>query len=202
MRRVLLLVLLAVVVWLAGFLNYIHKMPDAPPTNLRETDGIVVLTGASGRLGEAVALLAAGHSSRLLISGVNARTDDPALMESLGLNRKTDAELFACCVDTERQATDTVGNAQEVAAWAHRHGYHSLRVVTSDFHMARSLLEIRRYAPDLVLVPHPVFSDTVRPSEWWRSRSAARLLSAEYNKFLVVWLKANVYDRIAGPPVA
>ena len=202
MRKLLVFLLLAAAIWLGGFINYIHKVPDIVPTNLRGTDGIVVLTGGSGRLNEAVALLAAGHSGRLLISGVNAQTNDPELMESLGLNRRTDAELFDCCIDIGRQARDTVGNAQEVASWARLHGYRSLRVVTADFHMPRSLLEIRRYAPELVLVPHPVFSDNVRPGAWWRSMPSARILSAEYNKLLVVWFKANIYDRVAGAPVA
>lgn len=202
MRKLLLLVLLAAAGWLAGFLNYIHELPDVPPTKLRHTDAIVVLTGGPSRLSEAVALLAGGHGERLLISGVNARTNDPELIRSLGLNRRRDVDLFACCIDIGRQALDTVGNAQEIAEWAARHEYRSLRVVTADFHMKRSLLEIRRYTRDLVLVPHPVFSDYVRPATWWRHAPSARILFAEYNKLLVVWAKANLYDRIAGAPTA
>jgi uncharacterized SAM-binding protein YcdF (DUF218 family) len=73
-------------------------------------------------------------------------------------------------------------------------------VVTSDFHIRRSLLEIRRVAPDLVLVPHPVFSERVRPELWWRDLASARILSKEFNKLIVVWSKVNAYDRIAGAP--
>ena len=200
MRKVLALLLLVAAGWLAGFFVYIGKIPDRMPVDLQRTDGIVVLTGGPSRLNEAVALLAAGHSERLLISGVNARTNDPELMESLGLKAKAEAELFNCCIDTGREARDTVGNAQEVASWAQRHRYRSLRVVTADYHMPRSLLEIRRYAPELVLVPHPVFAENIRPGLWWRSAASARALSTEYNKLLVVWMKANLYDRVAGAP--
>jgi uncharacterized SAM-binding protein YcdF (DUF218 family) len=200
MRRFVVFVLIVAVVWLAGFVRFIVGIPDSPPVNLRETDGIVVLTGGPSRLAEAIALLAAGHSQRLLISGVNERTNDPDLKQSLDINSQTDNELFDCCIDVGRQARDTVGNAQEIAAWARRHNYRSLRVVTADFHIRRSLLEIRRYAPDLVLVPHPVFTENVRPGSWWRNKYAARMLSYEYNKLLAVWFKANIYDRIAGPP--
>ncbi|MBI1179553.1 MAG: YdcF family protein [Alphaproteobacteria bacterium] len=200
MRNALLALLVLAALWFAGFLKYVHSIPDEEPVDLRTTDGIVVLTGGPSRLNQAVALLAAGHSGRLLISGVDARTNDPALMHTLGLDRDTDAELFACCIDVGREAQDTVGNAREIAAWANGHGFRSLRVVTADFHLPRSLLEIRRYAPDLVLVPHPVFSDTVRPARWWRSFATARLLVSEYSKLIVVWLKANVLDRIIGAP--
>lgn len=200
MRRFAALLVFAAVAWLMGFIAFVSSIPDKPPVNLRATDGIVVLTGGRSRLDEAFALLAAGHSGRLLISGVNARTNDPDLKEALDLRGQTDAELFDCCIDVGREAQDTVGNAQEIAAWARRYGYHSLRVVTSDFHIRRSLLEIRRVAPDLVLVPHPVFSERVRPELWWRDLASARILSKEFNKLLVVWFKVNAYDRIAGVP--
>jgi len=200
MRRFAVLLVFAAAAWLMGFVAFVSSIPDKPPVNLRATDGIVVLTGGRSRLDEAFALLAAGHSGRLLISGVNARTNDPDLKEALDLRGQTDAELFDCCIDVGREAQDTVGNAQEIAAWARRYGYHSLRVVTSDFHIRRSLLEIRRVAPDLVLVPHPVFSERVRPELWWRDLASARILSKEFNKLLVVWFKVNAYDRIAGVP--
>ncbi|MEN3975625.1 YdcF family protein [Emcibacter sp. SYSU 3D8] len=202
MRRFVVFVLLAAAGWLIGFAAFVSSIPDKPPVNLRETDGIVVLTGAGSRLNQAIALLAAGHSGRLLISGVDARTNDPDLKKSLDLKSQTDSELFDCCIDVGREALDTVGNAQEIAAWAGKHGYRSLRVVTSDFHIRRSLLEIRRVAPDLVLVPHPVFSERIRPGLWWRDLASARILSREFNKLLVVWFKVNVYDRIAGAPAA
>ena len=200
MRRFAVLLVFAAAAWLMSFIAFVSSIPDKSPVNLRATDGIVVLTGGRSRLDEAFALLAAGHSGRLLISGVNARTNDPDLKEALDLRGQTDAELFDCCIDVGREAQDTVGNAQEIAAWARRYGYHSLRVVTSDFHIRRSLLEIRRVAPDLVLVPHPVFSERVRPELWWRDLASARILSKEFNKLLVVWFKVNAYDRIAGVP--
>ncbi|MGE0666016.1 MAG: YdcF family protein [Sphingomonadales bacterium] len=202
MRKIVVLLIVVAAAWLIGFVKFIGDIPDRPPENLRETDGIVVLTGGRSRLNEAIALLAAGHGGRLLISGVDARTNDPDLKQSLDLSGRTDTELFDCCIDVGREALDTVGNAHEVAEWARQHDYRSLRVVTSAYHIPRSLLEIRRVAPDLVLVPHPVFSGMVRPEAWWRDPYSARILSNEYNKLLVVWMKANVYDRVAGTPSA
>ncbi len=202
MRRFLVFVLLVAAVWLGGFVKYVASIPDRPPVNLRETDGLVVLTGGRSRLNEAVALLAAGHSSRLLISGVDARTKDSDLKQSLALTNRADAEMFDCCVDLGREALDAAGNAHEIAGWARRNGYRSLRVVTSAYHIPRSLLEIRRVAPELILVPHPVFSELVRADAWWRDPYSARILSNEYNKLVVVWMKVNVYDRVAGTPRA
>jgi hypothetical protein len=71
-----------------------------------------VLTGGSARVETGVELLMAGKGRRLLISGVNpmARVED--------LRRATggDRDLFACCVDIDHAALDTIGNAEESAS--------------------------------------------------------------------------------------
>ena len=88
----------------------------------------------------------------MLISGVNREVRRQELRElTPGSNR-----LFNCCVDLGFEAEDTNGNAQEIAAWARAKGYDSLIVVTSDYHMPRSLLEIRSAAPELELTPYAV----------------------------------------------
>ena len=69
--------------------------------------------------------------------------------------------LFNCCVDLGFEAEDTVGNAQEIAAWADAKGYDSLIVVTSDYHMPRALTEIRAAAPGVELTAYAV--ETLTP---------------------------------------
>ena len=73
-----------------------------------------------------------------------------------------------------RFATSTRGNGMEIADWAREHGIHSLRVVTAGYHMPRSLLELRRNLPDVLLVPHPVQAQGPRPG----------LLAREYAKLI------------------
>ena len=69
---------------------------------------------------------------------------------------------FACCVDLDRVALNTIGNAIETKRWAREQGSKSLIVVTSDFHMPRALAEIAHQLPDVALVPFPVISERVR----------------------------------------
>jgi uncharacterized SAM-binding protein YcdF (DUF218 family) len=68
-------------------------------------------------------------------------------------------------------------------------GYRSLRLVTSWYHMHRSLLEFSRAMPKVRVVAHPVFARD-NDSDGWRGWLASgQRVFAEYNKFLVAWLR-------------
>ena len=80
----------------------------------RNADGIVVLTGGSSRVTDAMELLAAGYGKRLLISGVHPTNDVHDLARTLPDNHK----LLSCCVDLDRSAVNTRSNAAETRRWA------------------------------------------------------------------------------------
>ena len=95
-------------------------------------------------------------------------------------------KLFNCCVDLGFEAENTVGNAQEIAAWARAKGYDDLIVVTSDYHMPRSLLEIRGAAPGVRLTPYAISTPSLDTPSWWRATETARRMTLEYMKYLAV----------------
>mgnify|MGYP006405966539 FL=1 len=84
-------------------------------------------------------------------------------------------DVMECCVTLGFAATDTRGNAQETKEWAQQNDIRSLRLVTSDWHMRRAAIELKRELPDHV----KVVEDAVRsePSLW--------MLFVEYHKWLV-----------------
>jgi uncharacterized SAM-binding protein YcdF (DUF218 family) len=138
------------------------------------------LTGGPFRLSAAARLLAAGLGSRLLISGVNHMTTREDLFRSSGLTHV----LFDCCVDIGYSAHDTSGNADEAKEWVDHHRFARLIVVTSSYHMPRSLTELGRALPQVALIPYPVVPRTFRAERWWMHASSIRLLFTEYLKFL------------------
>ena len=71
-----------------------------------------------------------------------------------------------------------------------------MRLVTSAYHMPRSLLEFRRIMPEMIIVPHPVFPEDYNPRHWWRWPGSPGLVISEYSKYLV----AVVWDSISGAP--
>jgi uncharacterized SAM-binding protein YcdF (DUF218 family) len=164
----------------AGFYVFVKELPVSEIRTARSADGIVVLTGGALRIIDAVELLAEKRGKRLLISGVNPATKSDELKKQI----PDFARLSECCIDLGRDALNTTGNAIETAAWARKHGFRSLLVVTSAWHMPRALLELEREMPDIALLPHPVVTDRMRDQSWWSDPQTVRLLVFEYLKYL------------------
>jgi uncharacterized SAM-binding protein YcdF (DUF218 family) len=175
--------------WIWGLILFVDRIPDTVDDEERHTDAIIVLTGGTLRLEKAFELLAAKMADKLLVSGVDKGVQMDEVLAAAGL---TSAELN-CCVTLGYMAEDTGSNAIESAVWIRTNKLSSIRLVTSSYHMPRSLLEFRATVPGVEIVPHPVFPEHVKVSEWWARPGTARLVIAEYNKYLLAatrhWLR-------------
>lgn len=167
--------------WLAGLIWFAAGIPRAPAEPTTATDAIVVLTGGAGRLGVGFELLREGRAKKLFISGVYRGVD---VAEILRVSQQ-EPEALACCIAIGHNAVDTIGNARETARWMADEGFASLRLVTADYHMPRSLAEFRRAMPGVTLIAHPVSSENVHVDAWWRWPGTASLIASEYTKHLV-----------------
>ena len=172
----------------AGFFRYVSLVPMNEIPLDRKADGIVALTGGPDRISDAVELLAAGRGKRLLITGVNPTTKMEELIHLLPRHE----QMFNCCVDLDRSALNTIGNAIATRGWARERGFTSLVVVTSRFHMPRALAELEHQLPDVVLIPYPVVPERQRADPWWTNFSAARALAYEYLKYVAALLRMKV----------
>jgi len=195
--------LILVMIWFVGLLAFTSRVDQSTPAQEPPvSDGVVVLTGASNvRLEQATKLLEAGKGKRLLISGVNreASRDDV-----LGVTKAV-RPIYDCCVDLGYAAADTVGNASESAEWAKAKDYHSLIVVTADYHMPRSMLELHAAMPDVALHPYPVVTESLNAHRWWKGGTSARRMIVEYCKYLAIlgreaFLKLGPQDKADPKP--
>ena len=161
------------------FANHVAGLstPKTPPA----ADAIVVLTGGQSRLDAAIDLLKSGKGKRLLISGVHPSAGKDQLRKAVGGDRR----LFNCCIDIDRAALDTIGNAEESAKWVRNHGYRRVLVVTNNYHMPRSLLEMNRLIGGAELVPYPVVNTNLTSGRWMVEPAALRVLVTEYAKYLL-----------------
>lgn len=182
LRLASLLVFLSLSLFLGGFVVFAEHVRRATPTLERPVDGIVALTGGAQRIDEALALLERGAGRRLLVSGVNRATTLAAFASANAVS----GESLACCIDLGRDARDTRGNAAEARAWAIDNDLRSLLVVTSAYHMPRSLAEFNEAMPDVRLVPYPVQHASLRLDAWTHDPAVFRLVFGEYLKYLVV----------------
>lgn len=183
----LLLLGLAAVGAAVGFLVFVDRVARFETEFGRSADGAVALTGGPDRISDALNILEEHRARRLLITGVGEKTPVSDLVRNAG-----HAELFTCCVDIDRRALNTVGNAVETARWAEGNGYRSLLVVTSNYHMPRALVELRRHLKGVEFIPHPVIAESVRTDQWWFEPGLARLLFGEYLKFVVAEMRSRM----------
>lgn len=191
--RAALLGVLAVVVvaWVVGLVWYAGAIPAPREADeVRPVDAIVVLTGGSERIGAGLSLLEAGLGDALFISGVPEHVVADDLWQAFGV---APSAAVADRVVLGHAAADTLGNAEETAAWVRKRGYRSLRLVTAAYHMRRALLEFRSLMPDIELIPHPVFPPHVKQDEWWRFPGTTLLLAREYTKYLVAWVRRGLW---------
>jgi uncharacterized SAM-binding protein YcdF (DUF218 family) len=184
---VLATVSVATAVGFAGFLSQLRGSEIKPPRN---ADGIVVLTGGSSRVSDAMELLADGYGRRLLISGVHPTNGASDISRSLTDNQS----LLSCCVDLDRSAVNTRSNASETRRWAHERGFKSLIVVTSNYHMPRAIVELSHAMPDITLIPYVVVGDKWREEPWWSNGATLRLVLSEYVKYVAAEVRVRLAD--------
>lgn len=172
-RRVLSLLLLA---WVLGFVAFAAALPQPAPTS--RTDAIVVPTGSGGRIDRGLDLLRLGAARQMLVTGVDSEVQPAEFASEFAVEDR----LMDCCVTLGFSALDTRGNARETARWMEDRGYNSLRLVTADWHMRRTAIELSERLPsDIRVLRDAVPSE---PSLW--------ILFVEYHKFLAAWLLARV----------
>jgi uncharacterized SAM-binding protein YcdF (DUF218 family) len=163
------IVALFLLVYTLGYAVFVLVLPRSAGDT--QTDAIVVLTGAAGRIDRGLDLLEKGRARRMLISGV-ARTVRPV---ELAAQTGRDQQLFRCCIDLGRESVDTRSNAEETARWLQQHRFKTVRLVTTDWHMPRARFELsRRAGGGIEIVEDAIASDP-----------KFRQLFMEYNKYLL-----------------
>ncbi|HET6839725.1 MAG TPA: YdcF family protein, partial [Bradyrhizobium sp.] len=155
-----------------GFVGFLAQLRGTEIKPAGKADGIVVLTGGSSRVSDAMELLAGGYGKRLLISGVHPTNAASDISRSLSDNQS----WLSCCVDLDRSAVNTRSNAAETRRWVQERGFKSLIVVTSNYHMPRAILELSHAMPNIQLIPFAVVGERWRDEPWWTSGATLRLL--------------------------
>lgn len=176
--------------WLLGLGWFVAQIPTQATDDDEDTAAIVVLTGGAGRLEYGLELLAAGRGEQLFISGVGPGTTlDDVLKKTSPDARQIIRNMPYNAVVLGPVAVNTIGNAEETAAWITKHKFKSLRLVTSNYHMPRSLNELHQAMPDVTIIADPVFPDDFKVAGWWSDEHSRTLVLSEYHKYLASVLR-------------
>ena len=199
-RRIVHALLLVLVVWLGGFLAFAAAIPATVRNPDQQVDAIVVLTGGDVRLAEGFALLDKGVAKKMLISGVSSGVDMPALLQTLNGTPQPTQAVLDCCVTLGYDARSTEGNARESLRWLGENNFTTIRLVTANYHMNRSLLEFRRVMPQITIIANPVFPKQMQDPYWFAHPGTVFLLFNEYHKYMAAAARAKISD--AGASIA
>lgn len=176
-------------VWFANDANNFsvsqHGIAEIP-----KTDAIVVLTGGKNRIRYGLDLLKANKSPKLLISGILQNISKRDVIRNSGFKDSVNPNL----VYIDYKSTDTVDNAKYSAAWLKKNNVSSIILVTSTYHMRRSLLEFQNALPKLTIHPYGVNPLKTGSLPWSGSRRYLALYFREYLKYLGVLVKTNLVN--------
>jgi uncharacterized SAM-binding protein YcdF (DUF218 family) len=184
-EKILLAVAVPGLCWLAGLAWFGRSINAYVVDGSTRTDAIVVLTGGRNRIPEAVELLNGGMADRLFISGVQKDISLREISRRGDVRISTDREITL-----DNRSTNTIENAVEASSWIRENNIGSIRLVTSNYHIPRSLREFRAMNPELKIVVHPVYSENVS-ADYFGNWGTFSLIASEYNKFLYVYLFRN-----------
>jgi uncharacterized SAM-binding protein YcdF (DUF218 family) len=162
---------LFLLLYAVGFVVFAFTLGHAAAASAQPTDAAVVLTGGSGRIEHAVDVLRQGKAKRLLVAGA-----DPLVTKAdLARRIPAGAKLIKCCVDLGSESVDTRTNAEEAQRWLEQQNFHSVRLITSDWHMRRAHHEFKRVLGS----KYRLITDAV-PTE-----PSFLTLFGEYNKYVL-----------------
>ncbi len=168
--------------WIIGFVGfclYAFSFKFAPE---HQSDAVVVLTGGTNRIQTGLNLMKKTNASYMLISGVNKDVSHGELFPKM-----TGKDLNKITLGYD--ALDTVGNAKEIQSWLKDKKVNSILLVTSFYHMPRSIFEIKKVNKNIQIRPWPVFPKSFNHSVDWIKTRYAWLLFIEYHKYVFVRLK-------------
>ncbi|GAB4294747.1 MAG: YdcF family protein [Desulfuromonadia bacterium] len=175
-RRVSTLIFLVILFLILLFGDFLYRTGRIERVG-GKSDAIVVLTGGRGRVEEGFRLFRDGEGGTLLLLGVSPRVTVEDLFG--GRIRGIDPSRIVL----EKGSRTTIENALFGRKILQDRNIRSIRLITSRYHMLRSLLLFQRILPpDVRIVPHPVESRVMNgwsAIEW----SGVRLLWSEMYKY-------------------
>ena len=190
-RYALIAIILLLFLWSAGLCFFGVKINSYNVDFTTKTDAVIVLTGGRNRIIEGIKIINAHLADRLFISGVSADVTLDDIEKSHNI-KITNPEM----VELGYNAANTIENASEISDWIENNDIESVRLITSNYHIPRSIEELSVYPLNATVLIHPVYSEKVS-AQWWKTKGTRKLIISEYNKFLYAYVRncLNLWKR-------
>lgn len=134
-------------IWIFAFCLFLIDTIFYSNTANARCDDVVVLTGEKNRIPYAIKSININKPKNMFISGVYQKT---TLSDILGKEKNENNVLFIL----GKNAKNTFENAIEINNWLTENGIKKIILITSDYHMRRSILEIQHANKELEIIPY------------------------------------------------
>jgi len=190
MRFILSLIMVSAILWSGALAWFVHSMPEQNIAAVEKTKALVVLTGGAERVERGFQALAEGNAPVLFISGVGeVVTVRELLLAHATPEVRRNIQMMRAEIILDHVARTTVSNAVQAAEFIRTRGITSIRLITANYHMKRSLREFKTAIPHVRIIADPVFPQGFRRDEWWQHENTRRLVFSEFYKYWLVVLR-------------
>ena len=149
MRKLALYISLLLILFLIlGFVIFFSKINYNQVSFNYQTDGIAVLTGGKGRINLGLELFNKNNNLKLIISGVDKKVSDKSIIPSNLKNKSS--------ITIDKVSESTYENAKIINEWTFKHKLQNVTVITSYYHMPRSMMLIKSLTPTINFYAYPV----------------------------------------------
>ena len=156
------------------------------PINL--SSKVVILTGGTNRIKEGFEVIykldkKSITNLKVLVSGTGKGFSKLSLQEKL--NPGFDLRLIECCVELDSVSHNTYSNAIETSKWVSKNNIEEILLITSNYHIPRSILEFQNKMPNLKILYYPIIPKKHQINKWLKSFETFSLIFIEYCKYII-----------------
>ena len=160
-----------------SFIIFLQKIKYEEVIYNNSSDGIAVLTGGKGRVGLGLELFKNNRNLKLIISGVDKKVSDKSIVPDSLMNKDN--------ITIDKESESTYQNAKVINKWIEKNKLKNVTVITSYYHMPRSMLLMYELTPVIKFYAYPVKKDYSKRISLKENIFYYFFLVEEYIKYLV-----------------
>ena len=178
MRKLSLYIFLFIILFfIYGFVIFLKKIHYNQNGFNYKTEGIAILTGGKGRISLGLELFNKNRNLKLIISGVDKKVSEVSIIPNNFKNKSS--------ITIDKESESTYQNAKIINKWASKYKIQNVSIITSYYHMPRSMILMQSLSPSINFYAYPVEKKISNKTTFRDSILYYFFLMEEYIKYLV-----------------
>ena len=177
---------LFLVLLILGFFNFLKVIKYTDEIIGKNIDGIAILTGGKGRIDLGLDLFTKQSNIKLIISGVDRKVSVKSVLPSKFQENKR--------IYIDQVSESTFENAVIIKDWAKKNQLYNIYIITSYYHMPRSMLLLNKFKEEVNYYAYPVKKEKSSHSNFLPDILFTLFLMQEYIKYLLSLIIIVLYQ--------